>query len=635
MAVGPDTHPSDAELHRLAHGELGDSAASAVIEHLESCAACRARAAELPDCTLDINRPASVTLKSFGPSRPEEPGRAADSEIRADLARTIGYEIVRELGRGGMGVVYLARNLLMDRLEVLKVMNKAQVGRAESIERFVQEIRSAARLNHPNVATAYSTHLLGEQLVLAMEYVEGEDLGKVVKTRGRLPIPFSAFCAREAALGLQRGHEIGLVHRDIKPSNLILTRQGKRSFVKIVDFGLAKARAETPTERGLTATNQIMGTVGFTAPEQLRDARSADTRADIYSLGCTLYCLLAGEMPFQGSSAYEVFLAQAAEGARPLREIRPEIPEELAAIVNKMMSKNPADRFSRPGEVAEALLPFMKAGATVGAGEVPPVPDGARDAITLGREPKPKRDVLDEAPETQVPARRPGGRSTNGRGPAPRETMAAKKRQPRRRSLSLPLTLFVAAVVCGCVAGGALLWLRDRPPVGVIVVEGVPADSVVDVEGYSGTPTRDGESVTATGVSPGQHLVRVLRGGQLLWSKSVSIEAGEEPARLKVELPPPPVVRAPEVNVRAKEPARVVTTPTTQADKPLQLSKPAAEARKPPLPPPFDPLRPPPPRPGEMEPPPPDPRRPPPPPFDPRRPPPPRPPGPGLPPPGG
>src|SRR5262249_11473862 len=151
--------------------------------------------------------------------------------------------------------------------------------------------------------------------------------------RGALAIPNACFCVHQAAVALQRGHELGLVHRDIKPGNLLLAMQGKRRVVKVIDFGLAKAKSEIKGDRELTGPNQMMGTPGYTAPEQLRDAKRADARSDVYSLGCTLYCLLAGEPPFKGDSAYAVLLAQQAGDVRPLQEVRPEMPEELAAVV--------------------------------------------------------------------------------------------------------------------------------------------------------------------------------------------------------------------------------------------------------------------------------------------------------------
>jgi serine/threonine protein kinase len=600
MTARSDVHPSDSDLQGFTQGKLNDLAVRSLIDHLEECPDCRKRAAELPDGTLNVRGGSSRKSGPPTPGSPSVPGAALPTPvprpslpvdapaapapklllgIPPELAGHTGYEILKELGRGGMGVVYVARNLLMDRLEVLKVMNQALVGKQDAVERFVQEIRSAARLNHPNVATAYTTHLLGDLLVLAMEYVEGDDLGKVVKAKGPLPVPFSCFCVREAALGLQRGHELGLVHRDIKPGNLILSRQGKRSTVKIVDFGLAKAKAEVPVDHGLTPTNQMMGTLGYTAPEQLRDARSADTRADIYSLGCTLYFLLAGGVPFKGSSAYEVFLAQEAAEVEPLRKLRPEVPEALAAVVAKMMAKSAADRFAEPVEVARALLPFLKPVAPSAPGKdvirlTPSVLDptfmGARDVPEARRispdapDSKTQRFTADEPPRAEGPSASQASR--RGRKPRP----SGRRKQGDGRWWLIGLVIGVA-VLAGTTTLIAVTLVRDRsqpqgvrpqdeqpqaeqPPVErqpgelprgeTLVLDNVPPDAEVEIEGQPTKKTRNGRVVTVSGVRPGPHRVLVFRGSQVVWSKDFLFAPHSEPVRIVMDppqsVPPPP-----------------------------------------------------------------------------------------------
>ena len=179
---------------------------------------------------------------------------------------------------------------------------------------------------------------------------------------GQLPLPHACNYIHQAALGLQHAHEHGMVHRDIKPSNLMLARQGDRAVIKVLDFGLAKVKSESPADGTLTHDGQMLGTPDFIAPEQIRNARGADIRADIYSLGCTLYFLLTGRPPFQGASLYDVLQAHHSMDARPLNLARPEIPVELAALVAKMMAKEPGRRFQEPREVAQALAPFFRKG---------------------------------------------------------------------------------------------------------------------------------------------------------------------------------------------------------------------------------------------------------------------------------
>ena len=207
-----------------------------------------------------------------------------------------------------------------------------------------------------------------------MEYVEGLDLARIVRAKGPLPVDRACYFAHQAALALQHAHEEGMVHRDIKPGNLMLSHTKGRPVIKILDFGLAKANrelhalddhhssddvAEVPGEQ-LTRAGQLLGTPEFIAPEQIDNAQHADTRADIYSLGCTLYYLLSGSTPFPRTNVIAVVLAHRTMSATPLNEMRDEVPAELAAVVAKMMAKAPGDRFQTPDEVAKALAPFFK-----------------------------------------------------------------------------------------------------------------------------------------------------------------------------------------------------------------------------------------------------------------------------------
>ncbi len=259
-----------------------------------------------------------------------------------------------------MGVVYLAKNILMDRLEVLKVVGKELLAQPGASERFLREIRTAAKLSHQHVVTAYSAISIGELLVFAMEYIDGEDLACLVKREGRLQVTSACLYVQQAALGLQHAHENRTVHRDIKPHNLILSRQGNEPVVKILDFGLAKAVRECGTVTELTGAGRMLGTPAYMAPEQTVDAARVDIRSDIYSLGCTLYHLLAGKPPFSGKSLYELLEAQVSQEAESLSAVRDEVPVLLAAVVAKMLAKDPTKRYQEPAEVATALAPFIK-----------------------------------------------------------------------------------------------------------------------------------------------------------------------------------------------------------------------------------------------------------------------------------
>ena len=303
----------------------------------------------------------------MGPANPHEKRTgtppATTEPIPPALAASPDYEVIREISRGGMGVVYLARNRRMDRLEGLKVVNSALLAKAGALERFEREMRSAARLNHPNIVIAYSSPPLEGLLAFAMEYVDGTDLYHLVKSAGPLPVSNACYYIYQAAQGLQHAHDRNMVHRDIKPNNLMLTRDGKKQVLKILDFGLAKATSENPIEGGLTREGQMLGTPHYVAPEQSLNAAKADIRADIYSLGCTLYYLLTGHPPFKDKeSLFEILTAHHAATAPLVSAVRPDVPAELAAIVAKMMAKDAAQRYQQPSEVAQVLAPFFKAG---------------------------------------------------------------------------------------------------------------------------------------------------------------------------------------------------------------------------------------------------------------------------------
>ncbi|MGO9914676.1 MAG: protein kinase domain-containing protein [Isosphaeraceae bacterium] len=372
MDAAPSLHPTDQTLSSFGLGKLNDRSFEAVNQHLEQCPDCRKRVAEMSaDSFLGRVRDAKAANKSlFGQSMPSSVSNCTGAQalppaetLPPDLAGNPDYEIKQELGRGGMGVVYLAHNRLMARDEVLKVMSRHLMERPGVVDRFLREIRAVATLRHPNIVTAYHATRVGESIMFAMEYVEGLDLARMVKAKGPMRIANACNFIYQAALGLQHAHEKGMIHRDIKPGNMMLAPKGDRATIKILDFGLAKVTREQKVDAALTSEGQALGTPDFIAPEQIVDAQSADIRADIYSLGGTLYYLLAGRPPFEAASLYDMYQAHISREADPLNLVRPEVPAELAALVAKMMAKDPARRFQTPAEVAEALAPFFKTGS--------------------------------------------------------------------------------------------------------------------------------------------------------------------------------------------------------------------------------------------------------------------------------
>ena len=295
MKIPTSRHPTDQRLSEFSLGALDEGSAAAVKLHIEECAKCRERIVAISnsgvpiagekapaiDRATSIPAPSSATITYNGPI---PWGWLIDDAIPSGLAELPDYELKRELGRGGMGVVYLAHNKLMGRDEVLKVMGSHIIDKPQVYERFLREIRAVAKLRHPNIVTAYSAARLGQSIALAMEYVEGLDLSKMVRAKGPLPVPVACNFAFQAALGLEHAHEEGLVHRDIKPGNLMLTRKGKKATIKVLDFGLAKATRSESFAQSLTHEGQALGTPDFIAPEQITNAQTVDIRADIYSL---------------------------------------------------------------------------------------------------------------------------------------------------------------------------------------------------------------------------------------------------------------------------------------------------------------------------------------------------------------
>jgi tRNA A-37 threonylcarbamoyl transferase component Bud32 len=243
------------------------------------------------------------------------------------------YKILDQLGQGGMGRVYKANHQTMNRVVALKVLSPQVVSSERARELFLREVQAAAQLSHPNIVMAYDANQIDNRHFLAMEYVDGPNLEVYVKRNGPLPVGIACEIAFQTANGLQHAHEKGMVHRDIKPANLLLQQDpGSAAFhVKILDFGLA--RLHQPDSAGDTIVvreNTVMGTPDFLSPEQSRSLHDVDIRADLYSLGCTLYYLLTGKIPFPGGSMIDKVFRHNNEIAAPIEELRPDVPEKIA-----------------------------------------------------------------------------------------------------------------------------------------------------------------------------------------------------------------------------------------------------------------------------------------------------------------
>ncbi len=348
------SHPDVDQLVAFSLGRLEDEAAEASISaHLDTCAACRQTLEGLSGDTLEaLVRASGTDTDSVTPAPKSLP-----------FSNHPRYEIRELLGAGGMGAVYRARHKLMDREVALKVVKTQLVEKSGTVDRFHREVQAAARLIHPNIVTAFDAEQVGDTHFLVMEFVPGQSLAQVIQGRGQLPVALACEYVRQAAVGLQHAYEQGMVHRDIKPANLMVTSSGQ---VKILDFGLARLASELP---GGVATQEgwVLGTPDYIAPEQAEDSRQADIRADIYSLGCTLYHLLTGTPPFPTGTFLQKIKAHQTQAPRPLTEWRPDVPAELVAVVERMMAKDTAQRYQTPAEVAQALAQLGNTSETASA----------------------------------------------------------------------------------------------------------------------------------------------------------------------------------------------------------------------------------------------------------------------------
>jgi eukaryotic-like serine/threonine-protein kinase len=333
---------------------------------------------------MDPNRGASVP----GPETQEQPDSDAESRV---AARTVadpqdakageiplmlgGYKVIKELGRGGMGAVYLARQLSLDRNVALKVVAPRWARDPTFLARFTREAYAAAQLVHHNIVQIYDLGEEREVNYFSMEYVDGQTLAELVHTGGALPPEVAASHILQAARGLKVAHDHGMIHRDIKPDNLMLSRHG---IVKVADLGLVKTTEDLAADRGkspagpeetvsddadsppnLTRLNKAMGTPAYMAPEQARDAAHVGRAADIYSLGCTLYALVTGRPPFQGKTALELITKHAVEPVVPPELLVDRVPKALSEVILKMVAKDPKDRYASIDDVIAALESFL------------------------------------------------------------------------------------------------------------------------------------------------------------------------------------------------------------------------------------------------------------------------------------
>jgi serine/threonine protein kinase len=507
------------------------------------------------------------------------------------LARLRDYELLSRLGQGGMGAVYLARHAHLDKQVAVKLLPREHLRNPEMVARFKREMKAVGKLHHPNIIQAFDG---GEEKgihFLVMEYAEGLDLNTLLANYGKLPISDACEIIRQAAVGLEHAHLHGLVHRDIKPANILLAwpshRDSRESrdtsrepnlsspptlnsqpstldsapVVKVLDLGLALLNTDKQSlAKGITNTGQIMGTLDYMAPEQTSDTHTVDVRADIYSLGCTLYALLAGRPPFYGdqySNAYQKIVAHNQASPRPLHEIRKNIPPAVVAVLNKMLAKRPDDRYTTPIEVAAALEPFCHGStllATLVEAEARQAEDKARSdaatqalnssalegtatgaageaAYSLGADDELlallRSNAIDETIVTKPPSKLPETQFQLNVAAAPTVKKVRQVREQDSRRLRLQVIAAATCALLGIVIAAVVF--RIMTNYGTIELTLYHKDAQVTVDGDTiRLRPSDADDHYTIRVAPGQHKLQVEKDGYTTFARDLEIAKGEE-----------------------------------------------------------------------------------------------------------
>jgi serine/threonine protein kinase len=376
--------PAREDLRAFHLGMLDEHRELEVLDHLNDCQSCEDTVANL-EGTADslvaaVRSSANSQAATSEPSdREDRPAlQQALSEIEAfvdspvpsgkhieDAASPVSerirdYELLGTLGEGGMGTVYRARHTRLDRQVALKLLPARRLRDNAAVIRFEREMKAIGRLDHPAIVRATDAGDVDGTHFLAMDYVEGIDLSKLVRLVGPLDVASACEIVRQAALGLDYAHQQELIHRDVKPSNLMLTLQGD---VRVLDLGLALFGAASEALDELTTVGQLMGTLDYMAPEQGDNSHDVDARADVYSLGATLFKLLTSTAPYDSPGTRTPLAkmkALATIDAPSVAERRSELPTELIAVVDRALLRNVEDRFASAKELADSLLPFCE-----------------------------------------------------------------------------------------------------------------------------------------------------------------------------------------------------------------------------------------------------------------------------------
>jgi len=328
--------------------------------------------------------------------------RCPETDIVLPLAGRLlagKFRLVSELGRGGMGAVWLAHNIHVERDVAIKLILPEVLKNPEIVARFRDEARVAARIGHAGICDILDFELTPLGPVIVMELLRGENLGQRISREHRLPVHFAVGVLCQALVALEAAHRAGIIHRDLKPENLFLHQTGATPMVvKLMDFGISKF---TDRASALTATGVIMGTPEYMAPEQIHGAVNADARTDIWAIGAVLYKALTGEDAFTGHSMPAILLAITTAAPTPIAAYADDVPPALAAVILRCLEKAPAARYQSPRELAEALAPFADPDAdALRVGSLPTLHSN------VGPYPLPTPPIVHTVPAIATPVRR-------------------------------------------------------------------------------------------------------------------------------------------------------------------------------------------------------------------------------------
>ncbi len=450
------------------------------------------------------------------------------------------YEILSVLGKGGMGQVYKVRNVISERIEAMKVLLPSLEGSADLVDRFLREIKVQASLQHPNIAALHSAQRIDNQLLMFMEFLEGQTVEQELRT-GSIPVARGVDYVRQVLAALAFAHSRGVIHRDIKPANMMVTADG---VVKLMDFGIARVAAETK----LTQTGQTMGSFYYMSPEQINGS-ALDERADLYSMGISLYEIVTGRVPFSGDSAYSVMAAHLHSDPTPPIELDPKLPDLLNEIILMSIAKEPARRFQSADAFGNALksaagmLGVVPARPHVAANSQRPAgaPSDGASRIVANPSLVSTRPVT---PPQAIPiALSAAGAPSPAGGAAAGAAVSAVPPPARTSNLGLYVAIGLIVLVS---AGGVAAWkgqlFHSSAPTGVPEVD-VRRDPTVPPDHSAAPPQVSGQQAQQTAPAAA---TPPATGSQAAATQSGSRRPAEQPAAI-----PPRVRSAPEAPAAA------------------------------------------------------------------------------------